>query len=85
MEHQAHWLPLAHPAGGVRTVTVESGGHKHVMRYEAGRPDEAISRMMKLAGEQSDGFGWFEAAVGSFQVAGRSPRTTLPPDADARG
>ncbi|MFP4105858.1 MAG: hypothetical protein ACLFVU_07160 [Phycisphaerae bacterium] len=51
-----------------RTINLNKDGHKYIFRYAAGREDEIVEEIMRLADDGRCALDWLDAATLSFQV-----------------
>ncbi len=52
----------------IRQLSLESGGHRFIFKYAAGREADVIDAMADLATREDSGFDWIDAVVLSYQM-----------------
>ena len=57
--------------GAVRRLSLVKGWDRYVFEYEAGREEQVINELAKLAEDESSPFDWFDASVLSYQIGRR--------------
>ena len=55
-------------ARSTRTIRLNKGGHRYVLRYGPGCEDQIVDEIMRMADDSGNNLDWLDAAALSFQV-----------------